>query len=37
MEEFLTDIAPKSLIFMRRYEVTDFSWYFLAIVYKIEA
>ena len=33
----LTDIAPKSLIFMRIYEVTDFPWHFLAILYKIEA
>ena len=30
-------IAPKSLIFMRRYEVTDFHWGFLAIFYNMEA
>ena len=30
-------IAPKSLIFMRRYEDTDFPWHFLAIFYKMEA
>ena len=31
-------IAPNSLIFMRKYEVTDFPWFFfLAIFYKLEA
>ena len=30
-------IAPKTLIFMRRYEVIDFHWGFLAIFYKMEA
>ena len=29
----LTAIAPNSLILMRRYEVTDFPWYFLTIFY----
>ena len=30
-------IAPKSVIFMRRYEDTDLPWDFLAILYKMEA
>ena len=28
--------APKSLIFMRRYVVTDFTWHFLTIFYKMD-
>ena len=32
----LAAIAPKSLIFMRRYEVTDFPWHFLTIFYKMD-
>ena len=36
-ENSWSDIASKSLIFMRRYEVTDLPCSFLAIFYKIEA
>ena len=32
----LEAVAPKSLIFMRRYEVTDFPWHFLTIFYKMD-
>ena len=29
--------APNLLIFMRRYEIIDFHWGFLAIFYKMDA